>query len=584
MMNFRLRILLAMSVIALSLHTRTSAAERQWTIADGLPSEEIRHIVELPNGQMLAIGDGEFYLCDGYSFHAVSCDINRSYQLPQPANDYCYQWQGDSLLWLRDLNHVYLFDAVNRHFRYDLKYRLSDDLMEHFEPSPQVVKDRQGGHWTTTTPNGIHYQSSPEQEAVTIGKDDPTYIQGLCYTDIIGQQWFITPEGLTCTNEDGTFNYNASNVNHMPDRPIAFIVDLGKGQYLICDTINTLGYFWPERKLFVSITNRLPDLQKYGNIKGACVLSQWRVAVFTDNGAFLLDVQTDKMTPLPCSDYIAKWSNVYHCMELDKYLRLWVGTHNGLFCLTPKSTVNTADFICRHVEGMFDEDVRNLQADTDGHIWAGTSSGICRIVSSPDSSNIYDHVAHFGPEVGIPDTAMILGAAGITADSTMVFKFAPDSAVAFKTQWFDNRTRPLPVALTLLCLGDSLLPLSLLNHKVELSAQHNNLSISFSALNYAAPSLTRYRYRMTGLDEDWQICEASQEQAELRIPTANYTDLPFGQYTFEVQAAVCNSEWGPSTTLPIVILSPIWLSWWALTIYAVLVITAIVLFMVRRRK
>ncbi|MCR5395227.1 MAG: AraC family transcriptional regulator [Bacteroidales bacterium] len=576
--------IIAMSVIALSLHTHTSAAERQWTTADGLPSGEIHQIVELPNGQMLAAGEGDFYLCDGYSFQPIACDINRTHQLPQPVEEYGYLWQGDSLLWLRDQQHVYLFDALNRHFRYDLQYRLSDALMARFQPAPEVVTDRQGGHWTATQPNGIQYQPRPERIAVTIGADDPTYIEGLSYTDIIGQQWCITPQGLICTNEEGTSCYNASNVNHMPDRPISFIVDLGKGQYLICDTINTLGYFWPERKLFVSITNRLPDLKKYGNIKGACVLSQWRVAVYTDNGAFLLDVQTDKMSPLPCADYIAQWSNLYHCMELDNYLRLWVGTHNGLFCLTPKSNINTADFVCRHVEGMFDEDVRNLQADTEGHIWAGTSSGICRIISSPDTANVDDHVTHFGPEVGIPTTAMILGAAGITADSTMVFKFAQDSAVAFKTQWFDNRTRPLPVALTLLCLGDSLLPLSLLGRPLELSSQHNNLAITFSALNYAAPMHTRYRYRMSGLDDEWHTCDAPQDLSDMRAPTAQYSDLSTGEYTFEVQAAVHNSEWGPASILPIVILPPMWLSWWALTLYAVLVITAIVLFTVRRRK
>ena len=62
--------------------------QRHWTVADGLPTGEVRQIVELPGGQMLVNCEGVFCISNGHSFDVVPCDQNRAYQLSRYANRY----------------------------------------------------------------------------------------------------------------------------------------------------------------------------------------------------------------------------------------------------------------------------------------------------------------------------------------------------------------------------------------------------------------------------------------------------------------------------------------------------------------
>ena len=135
------------------------AFERQWTVADGLHTGEVHQIVELPHGQMLVNCEGVFCLSNGRGFLTVPCDYGRAYHLPLFSLGYGQQWQGDSLLWLRDFYRVYLFDARTRSFRYDMKKRMSKALLKNFVPSSLTVTDRQGGMWEGTMQNGIRYTS-----------------------------------------------------------------------------------------------------------------------------------------------------------------------------------------------------------------------------------------------------------------------------------------------------------------------------------------------------------------------------------------------------------------------------------------
>ncbi len=78
---------------------------------------------------------------------------------------------------------------------------------------------------------------------------------------------------------------------------------------------------------------------------------------------------------------------------------------------------------------------------------------------------------------------------------------------------------------------------------------------------------------MEGYDTDWR--EAGPE------PTATYTNLDPGKYTFEVQAANSDGVWNrEGATLAITVTPPAWRSWWAYALYAA---TALALLFVLRR-
>ena len=104
---------------------------RHLTVADGLPCNQVRQIVELPNHQMLVATEGNFCLFNGKNFTALDCNLDSLYPLPS-FGGHDFMWQGDSLLWLKDYYSLYLFDANKRHFRYDYKSFLPSSMLTHF--------------------------------------------------------------------------------------------------------------------------------------------------------------------------------------------------------------------------------------------------------------------------------------------------------------------------------------------------------------------------------------------------------------------------------------------------------------------
>jgi signal transduction histidine kinase/ligand-binding sensor domain-containing protein len=97
---------------------------------------------------------------------------------------------------------------------------------------------------------------------------------------------------------------------------------------------------------------------------------------------------------------------------------------------------------------------------------------------------------------------------------------------------------------------------------ITLSHQQSTFSVEFAALNYSDAAINRYRYKLDGLDPRWNETGSDQRMV-------NYAALPAGDYTFHVQAATGQSDWGlPGATLRIRVLPPWWRTWWFRAIIA----------------
>ena len=84
----------------------------------------------------------------------------------------------------------------------------------------------------------------------------------------------------------------------------------------------------------------------------------------------------------------------------------------------------------------------------------------------------------------------------------------------------------------------------------------NRFAFHFSSLNYAAPSASRYRYRLVGFDSDWVHAG--------RAGRASYGAVKPGRYQFEVQSSHDGSRWSPDpATVEVEILEAWYQRWWA---------------------
>lgn len=77
------------------------------------------------------------------------------------------------------------------------------------------------------------------------------------------------------------------------------------------------------------------------------------------------------------------------------------------------------------------------------------------------------------------------------------------------------------------------------NQAIELPANSRDLGFEFTALSFQEPISVQLRYRLVGYDEKWRDLELVTPRA------ANYTNLPAGNYTFEVMAANNAEVWNP---------------------------------------
>ena len=531
------------------------SGQRHWTVANGLPTGEVHQIVELPNGQMLVNCEGVFCLSNGHSFDVVSCNQILAYKLSQYTNRYGQLWEGDSILWLRDFYRIYRFDAHQYRFvktdedglgRPFLKTVLADkaDTPQptaqqqhvidslHIHDATVAITDRQGGLWIGTRTNGIVYQPPHRTKPMIHTGNDP----------LIGQ----------------------ARSASLRNGQTMFVIQIDDDRQLRCDSLSHLAYAQSDHTT-IPLNEKLPVLNQYRHMVGACPLDEEWVAVYTHNGAFLLDTKADTLAPFPHAYEIECYSSKYNCMLKDHKGTLWVGTQNGLFKMeevkgkgTKSEKYKTPD----RIEGLTNNCIRSLVTDADGHVWTGTSYGISRITPT---------VVNLGVDDGIPAKPMMDCAALLLTDKRLVFAAGGGLAVSFRPDEQLGEEKPLPVVITNITINGETVESSTLSLLGNLSYKQNYLSFQFSTLNYATPSHDHYRYRIRNLESEWNTCSDGGGQC-----TAIYRALPPDDYTFEVQAATASSEWGTVTTFQFAIRPPWWLTWWMKTAYGLATILMIV--------
>lgn len=102
-------------------------------------------------------------------------------------------------------------------------------------------------------------------------------------------------------------------------------------------------------------------------------------------------------------------------------------------------------------------------------------------------------------------------------------------------------------------------------NSITLKHDQSMFSLEFAALNYYDPSRTSYKYILEGYEKEWHFNGKNRN--------ASYSNVPPGKYLFRV---ISIDDASPDSyserTLQIIILPPWWKTWWAYTIYAILLI------------
>jgi len=273
--------------------------------------------------------------------------------------------------------------------------------------------------------------------------------------------------------------------------------------------------------------------------------------------------------------------NVVMCIEPDSRGWIWFGTRDGISCFNPKN--HTFNNITES-DGLPTNIIQSLKEDDEGGMWFSTLNGIgnLQFADNPDFTNykLYkfdiidglqgkEYNEHSGYRLR---TGEILfgGANGFNIfNPALIQKISIKSNVVITDFRLFNRSVSVET-------GNAKKPILTKNitctNKIRIPHSQNIFSIEFSSLNNLYSERTRYQYKLDGFNSNWVTVESNQR-------VASFTNLNAGNYTFRVKATDNNDEWcDDMAILEIEIVPPFYASRFAVFMYYIIVLVALMLF------
>jgi PAS domain S-box-containing protein len=266
--------------------------------------------------------------------------------------------------------------------------------------------------------------------------------------------------------------------------------------------------------------------------------------------------------------------NRVNSVYVDRAGAVWAATFRGL------ASLDVREGTFRHYDsrsGLPVDTVLGILEDGNGHLWVTTPAGLSRF--DPRAQRF----TNFDVSDGLPsDLFSDPVVATSSPNGELLFGYR-DGLVGFFADQVIERKLVAPVVLTGFRLSGEPVPPGKdpLEHPIwsasslELGVR-SIFSFDFSALNYMDPARSRYRYRLDGLESDWNETDSSRR-------SVTYTTLPAGDYTLRVQARTTFQDWnGSGVSLPIRIIPPWYATWYFRSLFAAVVLAVLWLAYQRR--
>jgi ligand-binding sensor domain-containing protein/serine phosphatase RsbU (regulator of sigma subunit) len=344
-----------------------------------------------------------------------------------------------------------------------------------------------------------------------------------------------------------------------PDGNTLWVGTFGGGLAQLDTAKNTLTFYKSQPNLQNTLTSDFIDVV-YQDPVAANTL--W---IGTSNGLNAFDKQTGKVVRYIHDPKKPTSISHDHVVDIhrDRSGRLWITTWGGGLDLFD---TKAGTFTALHVsDGLSSETLYGILEDKNGTLWITSNNGLTAFDPATHKAATYrasdglqdDEFAQLGFHVGKSGRFYIGGPAGFNV-------FTPEKIQA--------DTYVPPVALTRYeVVGEA----RAIPDKVSLTYRDRWFSVEYAALGYADSTSNRYKYRLVGY-HDW---------IETDRRFVNYSSLPPGSYTLELVAANPHGTWGDTVlSLPIHVPPPPWRTWWAFTLYVLLVLLIAGLFYRRHRS
>ncbi len=254
----------------------------------------------------------------------------------------------------------------------------------------------------------------------------------------------------------------------------------------------------------------------------------------------------------------------------DSNSQLWVGTiNNGMFYY---NSSKDAFEVCENLEEF--NQILSVIEDDNQCLWLGTDKGLLKFDQKKKSLRL------FNKSEGLKSDIFYQNAVFKDADGILFFGTTNGFLSLNPERLSNNPIYPHTAITEIIVMNKKIKPHennSILNKPIwntdtiTIKYNESTLGFKFSASNYLYPERTRFKYRMSGIDEEWVIVDATDNMA-------SYTNLGKGEYVFSLMAANNDGVWSTEPlNLHIIRLPAPWETWWAFSVYGIIIIVLLLL-------
>lgn len=443
-----------------------------------------------------------------------------------------------------------------------------------------IEEDSKGTMWLGTNTNGmISYANNTFKNFTSkdgLNSDNVNVIK----VDSLGHLWIGTDNGINIY--DGKMFKSFTKDNGLIHNYVTNIFEDSQNKKWIATTKGISCYNGKVFKNFNKKNGLASDF-----ISSICEDYQGKYWVGTFKGLNSYDGQTIKKNFFNSSTLKGNITFVFE----DSKQQLWIGTTHGIALYDTTSL----KFYTEN-GGLLNDVLRTVTEDHNGNIWLGTSKGIVLLQQVPREAKtdkeelVFQKYRPFTfgkldglKELNIAQNAQKLNLSkkmwwGVDGGVTMLdlnkFKLPAKpprtpqlTYIKVQEQYIDFRQLQKDTTYSAsLKFGEALKKsytkvTDWFNYPEQMVLPHDikHLTFHFSAIDWAAPHKLKFRYRVIGLDKRWSAVTSDN--------FADYRNIPYGQYTLEVQATGVAQKWSKVFRYSFEILPPWWHTWWARTGY-----------------
>ncbi len=461
----------------------------------------------------------------------------------------------------------------------------------------KIYLDNQQNLWVSTSSEGIFYGNLNKQKfKAMLGKSEtsPTgnSIKSLA-KDNTGRLWALTSSGIHILSANSDLA-NPTNIFLPFDDNIGspYYLDIDEKQdFYLC---SQRGFFKYQKSLSKFLEIPIPNYNKAEGFTYTRILSNGRrlvssqltgmyelkgaganmvlepfiylndkvgyTSIFEDleNVYFYRnysDIEVFKKRKNGGLDYDSshRFKAIINDIRTDAKNTCWLATTSGLYRIEKGN--GSLSFVREKL--IPPQLLNSIEIDKNGDIWLGTNSGLMRFTPGKGYHK-------YAVEDGLQSQEFNMWSSELLPDDRVAFGgvnglniFHPDSIA--------SRLNPPILHFTNWVVNDTGSISSKPEYLPYQSFKYTNrtLTFHFVGIDYSAPEKVRYRYRLSGIDND--TVDGGNNGF------ARYAQLPAGKYTFNVWAANSDGTWTQTPkSLSFTILHPWYLQWWAIAIWCLL--------------